>query len=94
MEIITMESEAYQNLVASIKRIEQHVLNTTADDTPPDEEVWIDSKEACRMLGIRDRALQNYRSNGTIDYKHCGKFCRYRLSEVKSLIAQGYGNRH
>ena len=89
-----MESEAYQNLVASIKRIEQHVLNTSADDTPPDEEVWIDSKEACRMLGIGDRALQNYRSNGTIDYKHCGKFCRYRLSEVKSLIAQGYGNRH
>jgi len=94
MEIITMESEAYQNLVASIKRIEQHVLSTSADDTPPDEEVWIDSKEVCRMLGISDRALQNYRSNGTIDYKHCGKFCRYRLSEVKSLIAQGYGNRH
>jgi len=94
MEIITMESEAYQNLVASIKRIEQHVLSTSADDTPPDEEVWIDSKEACRMLGIGDRALQNYRSNGTIDYKHCGKFCRYRLSEVKSLIAHGYGNRH
>ena len=94
MEIITMESEAYQNLVASIKRIEQHVLSTSADDTPPDEEVWIDSKEVCRMLGISDRALQDYRSNGTIDYKHCGKFCRYRLSEVKSLIAQGYGNRH
>ena len=94
MEIITMESEAYQNLVASIKRIEQHVLSTSTDDTPPDKEVWIDSKEACRMLGISDRALQNYRSNGTIDYKHCGKFCRYRLSEVKSLIAQGYGNRH
>jgi len=94
MEIITMESEAYQNLVASIKRIEQHVLSTSGDDTPSDEEIWIDSKETCRMLGIGKRALQNYRSNGTIDYKHCGKFCRYRLSDVKSLIAQGYGNRH
>ena len=94
MEIITMESEAYQNLVASIKRIEQHVLSTAGDDTPSDEEVWINSEETCRMLGIGKRALQHYRSNGTINYKHCGKFCRYRLSDVKSLIAQGYGNRH
>jgi len=93
MEIITMESEAYQNLVASIKRIEQHMLNTSAKSTTPDDEVWIGTKDACKMLGISNRTLQNYRTKGTIDFKHCGKFCRYRLSDVKSLITQGYGNR-
>ena len=93
MEIITMESEAYQNLVASIKRIEQHMLNTSAKSTTPDDEVWIGTKDACKILGISDRTLQNYRTKGTIDFKHCGKFCRYRLSDVKSLITQGYGNR-
>ena len=93
MEIITMESEAYQNLVASIKRIEQHMLNTSAKCTTPDDEVWIGTKDACKILGISDRTLQNYRTKGTIDFKHCGKFCRYRLSDVKSLITQGYGNR-
>ena len=94
MEIITIESEAYQRLVASIKRIEEHVLSTLAESSIPDEEIWVGSKEACKMLGIGDRALQNYRSKGIIDYRHCGKFCRYRQSDVKSLIAQGYGNRH
>lgn len=93
MEIITMESEAYQNLVASIKRIEQHMLNTSAKNTTPDDEVWIGTKDACKILGISDRTLQSYRTKGTIDFKHCGKFCRYRLSDVKSLITQGYGNR-
>ena len=93
MEIITMESEAYQNLVASIKRIEQHMLNTSEKSTTPDDEVWIGTKDACKILGISDRTLQNYRTKGTIDFKHCGKFCRYRLSDVKSLITQGYGNR-
>ena len=93
MEIITMESEAYQNLVASIKRIEQHMLNTSAKGTTLDDEVWIGTKDACKILGISDRTLQNYRTKGTIDFKHCGKFCRYRLSDVKSLITQGYGNR-
>lgn len=93
MEIITMESEAYQNLVASINRIEQHMLNTSAKSTTPDDEVWIGTKDACKILGISDRTLQNYRTKGTIDFKHCGKFCRYRLSDVKSLITQGYGNR-
>ena len=88
-----MESEAYQNLVASIKRIEQQMLNTSAKSTTPDDEVWIGTKDACKILGISDRTLQNYRTKGTIDFKRCGKFCRYRLSDVKSLITQGYGNR-
>ena len=91
MEIITMESEAYQNLIASIKRIEQHVLSSSSDNPTSDEEGWIGTKEVCRLLGKSERTLQNYRSNGTINFKHCGKFCRYRLSDVKSLIAQGYG---
>lgn len=85
-----MESEAYQNLIASIKRIEMHVLSTLVDNSSEKED-WIGTKEVCRMLGKSERTLQNYRSNGTINFKHCGKFCRYRLSDVKSLIAQGYG---
>ena len=93
MEIITMESEAYQSLVASIKRIEQHVIRTTAIETTSDEETWIGTQEACKIMGVSERCLQNYRSKGIIDYRHCGKFCRYRLSDVKSIKAQGYGRR-
>ena len=93
MEIITMESEAYQSLVASIKRIEQHVTNASVKESTPDDEVWIGTKEACKTLAISERSLQNYRSKGIIAYRHCGKFCRYRLSDVKSLITQGYGRR-
>ena len=94
MEIITIESGAYQKLEDRIKRIEQLVIKATADNDTPDEDVWIGTNEASKILGVSIRTLQNYRSKGTIDYRHCGKFCRYRLSEVKSLIAQGYGNRH
>jgi len=54
MEIITMESEAYQNLVASIKRIEQHMLNTSAKNTTPDDEVWIGTKDASLWNWGRD----------------------------------------
>jgi hypothetical protein len=43
------------------------------------------------MMGISERTMQQYRTDGIISYKHCGKFCRYRLSDVKSLKSQGYG---
>ena len=88
-----MESEAYQSLVASIKKIEQHIICTSAKESSPDDEVWIGTKEVCKMLGVSERSLQDYRSKGIIAYRHCGKFCRYRLSDVKSLITQGYGRR-
>ena len=93
MEIITMESEAYQSLVASIKRIEQHVKGTTVLESSSDEEVWIGTQDVSKIMGVSERTLQNYRSKGIIDYRHCGKFCRYRLSDVKSLKAKGYGRR-
>ena len=93
MEIITMESEAYQSLVASIKRIKQHVKGTAVLESSSDEEMWIGTQDVCKIMGVSERTLQNYRSKGIIDYRHCGKFCRYRLSEVKSLKAQGYGRR-
>ena len=91
MEIITMESEAYQTLVLRIQRIEQFVVDATAERGKPDDEVWLGTKEACRMMGVSERTMQQYRTDGTVAYKHCGKFCRYRLSDIKSLIAQGYG---
>ena len=92
MEIITIESEAYHQMEDRIKRIEQFVIKATAKEITPDDDIWVGTKEACNVLGISERTLQNYRSKGTIDYKHCGKFCRYRLSDVKSLKLQDYGN--
>ena len=91
MEIITMESEAYQTLARRIQRIEQFVVDATAEKDKSDDEVWLGTKEACRIMGVSERTMQQYRTDGTVNYKHCGKFCRYRLSDIKTLIAQGYG---
>ena len=91
MEIITMESEAYQSLVDRIGRIEQFVIGATAKEHPNEDDVWIGTQEACQMMGVSERTMQQYRTDGIISYKHCGKFCRYRLSDVKSHKAQGYG---
>ena len=91
MEIITMESEAYQSLVDRIGRIEQFVIGATAKEHPNEDDVWIGTQEACQMMGVSERTMQQYRTDGIISYKHCGKFCRYRLSDVKSLKSQGYG---
>ena len=76
MEIITIESGAYHQMEDRIKRIEQFVIKATYKETTPNEDIWIGTKKACSILGISERTLQNYRSKGTIDYKHRGKDCR------------------
>ena len=48
------------------------VIKATAKEAEPDNDVWIGTKEACSILDISKRTLQNYRSKGTIDFKHCG----------------------
>ena len=66
MEIITMESEAYQTLVLRIQRIEQFVVDATAEKGKPDDEVWLGTKEACRMMGVSERTMQQLKGNKSV----------------------------
>lgn len=86
MEIITIESSAYKELLAKIDRIEHHILsvNVGADDNKVN--VWLSSKEAMSLLGISPRSLQRLRDKKQISYAMFGRTCRYHISEIERLI--------
>ena len=84
MQVVMMESEAYQNLIDRLERIEKYVIKTTERQTAlDDDDVWLDNEQVCQLLDVSARSLQRYRSDGKLPYQMYGKKCRYRLSDVE-----------
>ena len=85
MQVVMMESEAYQNLIDRLDRIEKYVIKVTERHAALDDDVWLNNEQVCQLLDVSARSLQRYRSEGKLPYKMYGKKCRYRLSDVEKF---------
>ena len=84
MNVITIESEAYQALVDKIDSLSQ-LLDAHQQTVDPDE-AWVDSDDVCSFLKISPRTLQRLRSSGNITYSTLGGKTYYTISEIKKLL--------
>ncbi len=86
MEVITVESKAYKELVAKINTIAQFVVEYQSVNTINPEEEWIDSFEVCSFLNISQRTLQRLRSKGAITYSVIAGKTYYTIAEIKRML--------
>lgn len=94
MEIITMESSAFKELVEKIDKIAVYVRENEREKKKDAPEVWLRNEEIMSLLGISRRTLQRMRGNGRIGYAIFRGACRYPLSEVERLIRESTFNCH
>ena len=85
MEVITMESAVWQQMLERMERIEKYVRDASEPVTVNDDELWVDNNQACRLLCVEKRTMQYYRSEGKIHYSRFGKQLRYRLSDIEEF---------
>ena len=85
MEVITMESAVWQQMLERMERIEKYVRDASQPVTVNDDELWADNDLACRLLCVEKRTMQYYRSEGKIRYSRFGKQLRYRLSDIEEF---------
>ena len=85
MDVITIESGLWQELTNRIKKIERYVEESTKPVTYEDDELWVDNSQAIRLLCVSGRTLQQYRSDGKLEYKRFGKMVWYRLSDIEAF---------
>lgn len=86
MEVITIESQAYKNLVSKVDTIFDYVIS---QQNPQDEEDgWVDSYEVCTFLKISDRTLQRLRSARKINYSRIRGKNYYKISEIKRMMEE------
>ena len=85
MDVITIESQAYRELVTKINSIAKFVVNHQLEEKNTDDE-WVDSYEVCTFLKVSERTLQRLRSNGIISYSMLSGKSYYTIGEIKRML--------
>ena len=88
MNVITIESQAYKELVSKISTIAKFVVEHQPAEINNPEEDWVDSFEVCTFLNISERTLQRLRSKGMITYSLIGGKSYYTISEIKRTLKE------
>lgn len=84
MDVITIESQAYRELVSKINTIAKFVVEHQSEENPDEE--WVDSYEVCTFLKISERTLQRLRSKGMITYSLISGKTYYTIAEIKHML--------
>lgn len=87
MEVITIESQAFKDLMSKVDTIFDYVISQqNTNDTHDDS--WVDSYEVCTFLKISDRTLQRLRSDKKISYSRIRGKNYYKISEVRRMLKE------
>ena len=88
MEVITIESKAYQELMQKINQ-----LIAVSSAKPKDEkkaekkdDEWLDSNAVCRQLNISSRTLYRLQKERLISYSILRGRYRYKKSDVERIL--------
>ena len=85
MEVITIESKAFKDLLEKVNTIAKFVVNYQPEEVN-EEETWVDGYEVCTFLKISERTLQRLRTNGLISYSIISGKTYYTIAEVKRML--------
>lgn len=82
MNVITIESEAFEQLIGKIDALQATLLEKEKQP----KEIWLDNQEFIQLLKISKRSAQNFRDSGMISFSQIGAKIYYRLSDVEELL--------
>jgi len=86
MDVITIETQAYKDLVSRINTIAKFVVEHQPSDTPNPDNEWVDSYEVCTFLKVSERTLQRLRSEGKITYSVLSGKSYYTIGEIRRML--------
>ena len=86
MEVITIDSKAFQQLVEQVNHIAEYVREAKLEQTTNSDDEWVDSQVVCQYLRICEKTLQRLRSTSKISYSCVGNKYYYQLAEIKRCL--------
>ncbi len=52
--------------------------------------LWLDTKQVAKLIGVTTRTIQNYRDRGMLPYSQIGRVIRYRASDIQDFLMYYY----
>lgn len=90
MKIITIESEAFQEIMNKINNLEKRFADIIKKSANPLSEYWLDNEDVCKLLKISKRTLQTYRDEKKLPFSQISHKVYYRASDLDKFIRQNY----
>jgi len=92
MEVITVEAQAFRELMAKVNVIAKFVIalqekekaRESAENEPMEN--WVDSYEVCTFLKISEKTLQRMRSSRVVKFSRIRGKNFYKISEIQRLL--------
>lgn len=88
MDVITVESKVFKELMAKINMIAKFVTTHEINSQANDDDMWVDAYEVRTFLCISNRTLQRLRTERLINYSYIRGRIYYKISEIKRLLDQ------
>ena len=88
MEVITIETKAFDEIIQRLNKIENAIESDPSSEGV--SEKWISNKEACKLLMISSRTMQSYRDLGKISYSQIGNKIYYKASDLQDYLERHY----
>jgi len=90
MNIITIESSAFKELVRQIREISAHIRKSgrREEEEKANADELLTSKEACRLMRVSGRTLQRMRDSRVIPFTYVGNSCRYRHADIERYMEE------
>jgi hypothetical protein len=94
MEVIIIESKAFDELNKKLNLLVNFVLTQEAHTKEPLEDMWVDGYAVQKYLYISERTLQRLRSKRLINYSIVSGKCYYTIGEIKRMLEKGLVRRN
>ena len=88
MNVITIESEAFQQIVKRLEAINEKLNKEKG--TSPLSDVWMDNQDVCELLHISKRTLQHYRDSGKLPFSQIGAKIYNKASDIDAFLQSNY----
>lgn len=88
MEVITIESAAFREIIQNLHEIK--ALHQKNNSPGPLSENWLDIPETCELLKVSKRTLQAYRDDGILPFSQIGGKIYFRASDIEAHLIKHY----
>ncbi|MBU0487063.1 MAG: helix-turn-helix domain-containing protein [Bacteroidetes bacterium] len=90
MKIITIESEAFRQIMEAIENIRKVNEDNLRKAMMPFTEQWVDNEYACKLLNVSKRTLQTYRDERMLPYSQIHAKIYYRVADLERFLKRHY----
>ncbi len=84
MQAILINEEAFINLLKEIQEMKALLKSLQKDQAQNDR--WLNTNEAAKILDVTTRTLQNYRDSRKISFSQVGSKIYYRFLDLEKFL--------